>query len=100
MSVPAAQQTLASPLSGQSAVRRQMAAAAGRIKRLKRIDRAAVGIITLGGIGVVLSVIGILIFIGVEAIPLFRAASVNLGGTLRLGDSSRRSVDGASGVWQ
>ena len=91
MSVPAARQTLAPPLSGQSAVRRQMAAAAGRIKRLKRIDRAAVGVITLGGIGVVLSVIGILIFIGAEAIPLFRPASVGLSGTLRLGDSTAQA---------
>jgi phosphate transport system permease protein len=64
-----------------------MAAAAGRIKRLKRIDRAAVGIITLGGIAVVLSVIGILVFIAAEAVPLFRAPSVGLAGTLRPGQT-------------
>jgi phosphate transport system permease protein len=59
-----------------------MAAAAGRIKRLKRVDRVAVGVITLGGIAVILSVIGILVFIGAEAMPLFRQASASLRGTL------------------
>jgi phosphate transport system permease protein len=67
-------------LAGGSSVRRQMAEASARIKRLKRIDRAAVGIITFGGIGVVLSVVGILFFIGAEAIPLFRSASVAFRG--------------------
>jgi phosphate transport system permease protein len=79
---------LATPTQVESAVRRQMAAATGRIKRLKRIDRAAVGIITFGGIAVVLSVIGILVFIGLEAIPLFRGASAQLAGTIRLGDAA------------
>ena len=69
---------------GESAVRRQMAAAARRIGRLKRIDRAAVGIITLGGVAVIISVIGILIFIGAEALPLFRAARAAHEGTIRL----------------
>jgi phosphate transport system permease protein len=69
-----------------------MAAAASRIRRLKRIDRAAVGVITFGGIAVVLSVIGILVFIGVEAVPLFRPASTHLAGTLRLGDSATQET--------
>jgi phosphate transport system permease protein len=59
-----------------SAVRERMAAAAARITRLKRIDRAAVGIITLGGIGIIVAVLGILVFIGAEAVPLFRPARV------------------------
>ena len=74
-----------------------MAAAASRIRRLKRIDRAAVGIITLGGIAVILSVIGILVFIGAEAVPLFRPASSTLKGTLRLGiDAARMPMDRGS----
>ena len=81
-------EALAVPPPAQSAVRRQMAAASGRIKRLKRIDRAAVAIITFGGIAVVLSVIGILVFIGVEAVPLFRGASAQLAGTIRLGGAA------------
>ena len=53
-----------------------MAASARRISRLKRIDRAAVFVITLGGIAVVVGVLGILIFIGAEAIPMFSGARV------------------------
>jgi ABC-type uncharacterized transport system permease subunit len=53
-----------------------MAAASKRIARLKRVDRAAVFIITLGGLAVVVGVLGILLFIGAEAIPLFRPARV------------------------
>jgi phosphate transport system permease protein len=68
---------------GESAVRRQMAAASRRIGRLKQIDRAAVGIITLGGIAVIISVIGILVFIGAEAVPLFRSARAAHVGTIR-----------------
>ena len=53
-----------------------MAAATKRIARLKRIDRAAVGVITLGGLIIVAAVLGILAFIAAEAIPLFRPAQV------------------------
>jgi ABC-type uncharacterized transport system permease subunit len=53
-----------------------MAAAATRIGRLKRIDRAAVLVITLGGVAVVVGVLGILLFIAAEAVPLFRPARV------------------------
>ena len=88
------------PSSGESAVRRQMAAAAGRIKRLKRIDRVAVGVITFGGIAVILSVIGILVFIGAEAVPLFRPASATLKGTLRPADAVARGADGSLGARQ
>jgi phosphate transport system permease protein len=89
MSAPAAGNPVARTFGdGQSSVRRQMAEAASRIKRLKRIDRAAVGVITFGGIAVVLSVVGILIFIAAEAVPLFRSSSVALSGTLRPGSSA------------
>jgi phosphate transport system permease protein len=60
-----------------------MAAAAKRIGRLKRIDRAAVFVITLGGIAVVVCVLGILVFIGAESLPLFRAARVSPGPPVR-----------------
>ncbi len=66
-----------------------MAAATGRIRRLKRIDRVAVGVITLGGLAVVVSVIGILLFIGAEALPLFRAPTATLDAAGRAG---RRTV--------
>ena len=92
MSLPAADSPgLAPAISGESEVRRQMAAAEGRIKRLKRVDRVAVGVITFGGIAVILSVIGILIFIGAEAVPLFRPSSSTFKGTLRPADSVARA---------
>ena len=95
MSLSSADNTSLAPvLSGESAVRRQMAAAARRIRRLKRIDRLAVGVITFGGIAVVLSVIGIIVFIGAEAIPLFRSPSSTFKGTLQLaGTVARAPID-------
>jgi phosphate transport system permease protein len=61
-------------------VRDKMATAARRIGRLKRIDRGAVLLITFGGIAVVIAVFGILLFIAMEAIPLFRSASLEPAG--------------------
>jgi phosphate transport system permease protein len=61
-----------------------MAAAAARIARLKRIDRAAVGVITLGGLAIVVAVLGILVFIAAEAVPLFRGARLVPDGEVRL----------------
>src|SRR5688572_20726544 len=71
-------------VEGETAVRRQMAAAGRRIRRLRQIDRAAVAIITLGGVAVVVSVIGMLVFIAAEAVPLFRSASAQSLGSTRL----------------
>ena len=65
-----------SALPDQS-VRARMAAASSRIARLKRIDRAAVFVITLGGLAVVVGVFGILLFIAAEAVPLFRASRLD-----------------------
>ena len=61
-----------------------MAAASKRIKRLERIDRIAVAVITLGGVGVILSVIAILVFIGAEAMPLFAPATATPAGSVQL----------------
>jgi phosphate transport system permease protein len=57
-------------------IRSRMADASKRIGRLRRIDRAAVFVITLGGIAVVVAVLGILVFVASEAVPLFSAATV------------------------
>ena len=65
-------------------VRERMAGAARRIGRLKRIDRAAVGVITLGGISVIIAVLGILVFIAAQAAPLFRPATLTLSEHVRL----------------
>ena len=71
-------------LQDSQSVRARMAAASRRIGRLKRIDRAAVLLITLGGVAVVVSVLGILLFIGAEAVPLFMPARLSPGSPLRL----------------
>ena len=60
-----------------------MASAAKRIVRLKRIDRAAVFIITMGGLAVVVGVLGILVFIAAEALPMFRGATLTPKETIR-----------------
>ncbi|MEO6211986.1 MAG: ABC transporter permease subunit [Vicinamibacterales bacterium] len=64
-----------------------MADASKRIGRLRRIDRAAVVVITLGGIAVVVAVLGILVFIASEAVPLFSSASVTAEGRARIATS-------------
>jgi phosphate transport system permease protein len=61
-----------------------MAAAKQRIGRLKRIDRAAVFVITLGGIAVVVAVMGILVFVAAEALPLFTSARLTSIGDVRV----------------
>ncbi len=61
-----------------------MTAAARRITRLKRVDRAAVGFITLGGVGIIVAVLAILIFIAAEALPLFGAPEVAPAGSVTL----------------
>src|SRR5688572_9541555 len=85
MSVSIGNPPVAAVLDGESTIRRHMAAASGRIRRLKQIDRLAVAVITLGGLAVVVSVIGILIFIAAEAYPLFRPATGSLQRTLTFG---------------
>ncbi len=78
----------------ESAVRRQMAAATGRIRRLKTIDRLAVGVITLGGVAVIVSVIAILVFIAAAAVPLFRASSAQLERSVHLVGAPALSTPG------
>ena len=65
-------------------VRSQMAAASKRIGRLRRVDRAAVVIITLGGLAVVVAVLGILVFVASEALPLFSSATLTPRGEIQI----------------
>ena len=69
--------------SSALSVRSQMAAAKKRIGRLKRIDRVAVFVITMGGIAVVIAVLGILVFVAAEAMPLFTSAKLTSAGDVR-----------------
>ena len=65
-------------------VRQKVQAAASRARALKRVDRTAAAFITLGGIGIVASVIGILVFVLAEAWPVFRGARGHARDTLEL----------------
>jgi len=65
-------------------VRERMAAASKRIARVKLVDRGATGVITFGGIFIILSVIFIFVFIFAEAMPLFRGAKGERLGTISL----------------
>ncbi len=70
--------------SAAATVRERVMAAGARIKRVKRVDRAATAVITLGGIFIVVSVSFIFLFIFGQALPLFRPAHGRAVGTLPL----------------
>ncbi len=65
-------------------IRERMAAASRRIARVKLLDRGATGVITLGGVFIILNVLFIFVFIFAEAFPLFRPAGGQRLSTLRL----------------
>ncbi|MBX7184250.1 MAG: ABC transporter permease subunit [Vicinamibacteria bacterium] len=85
-------------------VRQRMHAASGRIARVKAWDRVARAVITMGGLGVVASVLFIFLFILGEAWPLFQPATASklasadasvLRGALALGvDEYQRKLFG------
>jgi phosphate transport system permease protein len=65
-------------------VRERMAAASKRIARVKLLDRAATGVISFGGVFIILCVLFIFVFIFAEAFPLFRGARAERLATLSL----------------
>jgi len=77
-------------------VSQRVLAASGRIKRVKRLDRWATGVITLGGVFVIVAVSFILVFILAQAWPLFRPAQGEALGILHARDSERHSNDHAA----
>jgi phosphate transport system permease protein len=82
--------------SALPSVREQVQAQAARIKRVKRVDRLAVGFITFGGVFVIVAVSFIFVFILGEALPLFRPARGVVRGTVELataGTGSGPQVD-------
>ncbi|MCK5710620.1 MAG: hypothetical protein KAI07_08775, partial [Deltaproteobacteria bacterium] len=46
--------------------------ASSGLKRRKFVDFIATGVVTTGGIGIILSILAILVFIGIETVPLFQ----------------------------
>ena len=65
-------------------VRERMAAASKRIARVKLADRAATGVITFGGVFIIVCVLFIFVFIFEEALPLFRGARAQKLGSVAL----------------
>src|SRR4029450_1330701 len=63
-------------------IRERVAAQGARIKRVKLLDRLAVGFITFGGIFIIVAVSFIFVFILGEALPLFRPAQGEARGLL------------------
>jgi len=65
-------------------IRQRVQAASGRIQRVKRLDRLATVVITLGGVFIIIAVSFIFVFIFGEAMPLFRPAQGTPKGLLAL----------------
>ena len=65
-------------------IRERVKSQAGRLRRVKRIDRLAVGFITFGGMFIIVAVLFIFVFILGEALPLFRPASGEARGAVTL----------------
>jgi phosphate transport system permease protein len=65
-------------------VRQRVQGASARIKRVKLFDRLATGIITFGGLFIIVAVLFIFLFILGETLPLFRPAQGQARGALQL----------------
>ena len=65
-------------------IRQRVQAQARRLRRVKLIDRLAVGFITFGGLFIIVAVLFIFVFIFGESLPLFRPASGEAKGTVAL----------------
>jgi len=77
----------AAPTAARAAsIRERMADQAARIRRVKLVDRLAVGFITLGGVFVIVAVSFIFVFILGETLPLFRPAQGEARGVITLAD--------------
>jgi len=65
-------------------IRQRVQAQAGRLRRVKLIDRLAVGFITFGGLFIIVAVLFIFVFILRESLPLFLPASGKARGAVDL----------------
>jgi phosphate transport system permease protein len=65
-------------------IRKRVAAQAGRLRRVKALDRLAVGFITFGGLLIIVAVSFIFVFILGETLPLFQPATGAFRGTVEL----------------
>ena len=74
----------AAPAAPTMDIRQRVTAQAGRLRRVKLIDRFAVGFITFGGLFVIVAVLFIFVFMLGESLPLFRPATGEAKGTVDL----------------
>jgi phosphate transport system permease protein len=74
----------AAPTAQAPSIRERVLASTGRIKRVKALDRVATGVITFGGVFIIIAVLFIFVFIFGQAVPLFRPAQGAARGALTL----------------
>ncbi len=72
------------PARPQTDIRQRVSEQAGRLRRVKLLDRLAVGFITFGGLFIIVAVLFIFVFILGETLPLFRPATGAARGTVDL----------------
>jgi phosphate transport system permease protein len=65
----------AAPAGAHIDIRQRVLAQSSRLRRVKLMDRLAVGFITFGGLFIIVAVLFIFVFIFGETLPLFRAAT-------------------------
>lgn len=65
--------------------------ASSGIRRRKLVDFIATSIVTTGGIAVILSILAILVFIGIETVPLFQGVKSKLASSFILKESPELS---------
>ena len=72
------------PTANVPSIRQRVLASTGRIKRVKALDRLATGVITFGGVFIIVAVLFIFVFIFGQAVPLFEPAEGKARGALTL----------------
>jgi len=75
---------MASAATASETIRRRVQEASGRVRRVKTLDRLATGVVTFGGLFIIVAVSFILVFILGETLPLFRAAQGRARGVVQL----------------
>ncbi len=65
--------------------------ASSGLKRRKFVDFIATGVVTTGGIGIILSILAILVFIGIETVPLFQGVKSELASSFIIKESPQLS---------
>jgi phosphate transport system permease protein len=86
----------AAPAAPTTDIRKRVQQQASRLRRVKLVDRLAVGFITFGGIFIIVAVCFIFVFILAEALPLFRSAAGEGKGTVNLAAVPALALDPAA----